>query len=113
MFKNLFTTWLMYFFMVSGVFSLSVAGEISSLADIIRTAREQNVLTQSIFKNYLMVGMENYFKNTTQTLKEEIAQYEKNIDFLGESAVSKKAFKNIEAIRALWKPIKKTLARSK
>jgi len=110
MFKNPFKTAMIYSLMMISTLSLSAASEITSLADIIRTAREQNVLTQSILKNYLMVGMENNFKNTPQTLKTEIAQYEKNMDFLDESAVSKKAFKNIEAVRALWEPVKKILA---
>jgi len=113
MFKNPFKTGVLYSLIMISSLTLSAASEITSLADIIRTAREQNVLTQSILKNYLMVGMENHFKNTPQTLKTEIAQYEKNMDFLDESAVSKKAFKNIEAVQTLWEPVKKILAQPK
>jgi len=87
--------------------------ELVTLSDAIALAREQEVLTQQLLKDYCMVGMKNQFNHAEERYQEHIAQFEKNIEELDAFATSKKAFKNIEKIAEFWEPVKVLLLAEK
>ncbi len=91
------------------LFSTFAVAELANLSDAIQMAREQEVLTQQLLKDYCMVGMKNKFNHSEETYQKHIVRFEKNIEELDNFATSKKAFKNIEKVATLWEPIKKLL----
>jgi len=102
-----------FFILLSLVMTFSLSEEMTSLSDAIDKAREQEILVQKILKNYIMVGMNNKYNNPEENLKNNILEFEKNMEALDEFATSKKAFKNIEKVISTWEPIKLKLVEPK
>jgi hypothetical protein len=91
------------------LFTIESTAELINVSDAIKAAREQEVLTQQLLKDYCMVGMKNQFNNAKKRAREHIAHFEKNIGELDDFATSKEAFKSSEKTAKLWEPIKKLL----
>ncbi len=92
------------------VFSMTLWSDtLATLSDTIEKARSQSVLTQKMLADYIMIGVNNKFQNTEKNLQKNVEIFEQNIEDLDAYATSKKAFKNIEKITQLWKPIKTLL----
>jgi hypothetical protein len=85
---------------------MGLVAERLSVSDAIKTAREQEVLTQQILKDYCMVGMKNTFNHAEETYQAHIDIFEKNIKILNNFATSKKALENIEKIATFWEFVK-------
>jgi len=102
-----------FFILLSLVMTFSLSEGMTNLSDTIDKAREQEILVQKILKNYIMVGMHNKYNNPEENLKNNILEFEKNMEALDEFATSKKAFKNIEKVISTWEPIKLKLVEPK
>ena len=99
--------------LLSLVITFSLSEGMTKLSDDIDKAREQEILVQKILKNYIMVGMNNKYNNPEENLKNNILEFEKNMEALDAFATSKKAFKNIEKVISTWEPIKLKLIEPK
>ena len=88
------------------VLLFSLSADIETLADAIRMARSQSVLTQKILSDYSMIGMHNHFQHAEQTFTEDIEAFDTNLEALDAFATSKEAFQNIEKTREAWESMK-------
>jgi len=103
----------LFIFVLPILFSVGLTAELINVSDAIKAAREQEVLTQQLLKDYCMVGMKNRFNHAQERATEHILHFEKNIEELDDFATSKEAFKSSEKTAELWKPIKKLLLAEK
>ncbi len=112
-YMKFFSRLIKFFVVFSVVMTFSVADDMMTLSGVIDKSREQEILVQKILKNYIMVGTNNRYNNPEERLKNNILEFEKNINALDEFATNKAAFNNIENIIINWDKIKVILAKPK
>ncbi len=83
--------------------------EIKSLSQAVDIAGKQRMYTQRMLKNYAMIGMNNSYGNPKKDLKKIISEFEDHLNSLDKFTKDKAVKLSIKEVRALWKPIKKTL----
>ena len=83
--------------------------EIKNLSQAVDVAGKQRMFTQRMLKDYIMVGMKNYFHNPEKDLKSIMVAFEDHMESLYDFATDIETKKSIEVSKKLWKPTKMML----
>jgi nitrate/nitrite-specific signal transduction histidine kinase len=83
--------------------------EIQSPEDAVNIAGKQRMYTQRMLKDYAMVGMGNTFGDPAADLKKTMEDFSDHLASLKKYAKQEETQKSLEAVEALWKPVKQEL----
>ncbi len=94
------------FVMMIGV---SASAEVNNMMDAVNKAGKQRMLTQRMFKDYVLVGMNNTYGNPKEDLSKMIKLFDKDLSELQKFIKDKPSLQSLKKVETLWKPIKKSL----
>jgi len=104
-----FTNFIKYIFIISILYSYTLAINIENKFHAVDVAGKQRMFTQRMLKDYAMIGMENSFGNPSNDLKKIIVEFEDHLQSLDNYTKNIDIKKSIKKTKELWIPIKKIL----
>ncbi len=92
--------------------NVTAYASIDNMGDAVNKAGQQRMITQRVLKNYALIGMNNIYGDPKKDLPEMIKLFDTNLKDLKAFITDKPSLESLNAVTALWEPIKVTLQES-